>query len=104
MLQKNKDKQERKAKRKPVLRPCRFTKRRHTPERKEEIEMNDIRLKDATRILKKNGYTLNRVSGDHYTYKNESGRPLLLVFHMKRGNSCPYPIWNKMVKKHNIKY
>lgn len=79
-------------------------KRRHTPERKEEIEMNDIRLKDATRILKKNCYTLNRVSGDHYTYKNESGRPLLLVFHMKRGNSCPYPIWNKMVKKHNIKY
>lgn len=66
--------------------------------------MNGIRLKDATRILKKNGYTLDRVSGDHYTYKNESGRPLLLVFHMKRGNSCPYPIWNKMVKKHNIKY
>lgn len=27
MLQKNKDKQERKAKRKPVLRPCRFTKK-----------------------------------------------------------------------------
>lgn len=27
MLQKNKEKQERKAKRKPVLRPCRFTKK-----------------------------------------------------------------------------
>ena len=27
MLQKNKDKQERKVKRKPVLRPCRFTKK-----------------------------------------------------------------------------
>ena len=101
MLQKNKEKQERKEKRKPVLRPCRFTKKTTYTR---EIEMNDIRLKDATRILKKNGYTLNRVSGDHYTYKNESGRPLLLVFHMKRGNSCPYPIWNKMVKKHNIKY
>ena len=66
--------------------------------------MNDIRLKDATRILKKNGYTLNRVSGDHYTYKNESGRPLLLVFHMKRGNSCPGAIWKKTCKQHNIEY
>ena len=65
--------------------------------------MNDIRLKDATRILKKNGYILDRISGDHYIYKRDN-RPLLLVFHMNRDNSCPFPIWNKMVKKYNIKY
>lgn len=66
--------------------------------------MNDIRLKDATRILKKNGYTLNRIVGDHYTYKKKSGRPLLLVFHMKRSNSCPGAIWKKTCKQHNIEY
>lgn len=65
--------------------------------------MNDIKLRDANKILKKNGYTLDRISGDHYIYKRDS-RPLLLVFHMNRGNVCPWPIWNKMGKKHNIKY
>ncbi len=66
--------------------------------------MNDIRLKDATRILKKNGYTLNRIVGDHYTYRNANNRPLLLVFYMNRSNSCPGAIWKKTCKKHNIQY
>ena len=65
--------------------------------------MNDIKLRDATRILKKNGYVVERISGDDYSYKRDN-RPLLLGFHMNRGNSCPGAIWKKTCKQHNIKY
>jgi predicted RNA binding protein YcfA (HicA-like mRNA interferase family) len=66
--------------------------------------MNDIKLRDANKILKKNGYTLNRIVGDHYHYYNNNNRRLTLVFHMKRDNSCPGAIWKKTCKQHNIKY
>lgn len=64
--------------------------------------MNDIKLRDATRILKKNGYTLNRIVGDHYHYYNDNNRRLTLVFHMKRNNSCPWVIWKRTVKEYQI--
>lgn len=66
--------------------------------------MNDIKLRDANKILKKNGFELRRVSGDHWHYYNAQNQRLTLVFHMNRDNACPFPIWNKMVKKYNIKY
>lgn len=80
MLQKNKEKQERKEKRRPVLRPCRFTKRQRTLERRVVIEMNDIKLRDANKILKKNGFELRRVSGDHRHYYNAKTSVLHLYF------------------------
>lgn len=66
--------------------------------------MNDIKLRDTNKILKKNGFELRRVSGDHRHYYNAQNQRLTLVFHMNRDNACPFPIWNKMVKKYNIKY
>lgn len=66
--------------------------------------MNDIRLKDATRILKKNNFTLGYIRGDHYNYFDTGGTRLVLVFHMNRSNSCPGAIWKKTCKQHNIKY
>lgn len=32
--------------------------------------MTNIKLRDAERILKKNGYTRAYISGDHYHYTN----------------------------------
>lgn len=66
--------------------------------------MNDIKLRDANKILKKNGFELRRVSGDHRHYYNAQNQRLTLVFHMNRGNSCPAAIWKKTCKQHNIKY
>ena len=66
--------------------------------------MNDIRLKDATRILKKNGYVLEYVNGSHYQFFNKNRRRITLPFHVNRKNSCSAVIWNKIVKEYNIKY
>ena len=66
--------------------------------------MNDIKLRDAKKILKKNNFEFGYINGDHYNWFDNNGKRLTLVFHMNRGNACPYPIWSKACKQHNIKY
>lgn len=65
--------------------------------------MNDIRLKDAQKILRKNNFVFDYIRGDHYYWVSPAGQRLTLVFHMKRQNSCPGAIWAKAVKQHNLK-
>lgn len=64
--------------------------------------MNDIKLRDAQKILKANGYTLAYVNGDHRTYFKEGNPKIVLPFHMNRSNECPYPIWRKACKRNGI--
>lgn len=66
--------------------------------------MNNIKLRDARRILKANGYTLAYVNGSHYHFFNNTGRRITLPFHISRSNECSKTIWNKTVKEYNIKY
>lgn len=65
--------------------------------------MNDVKLRDAKKILKKNNFEFGYVNGDHWHFFRDNQR-LTLVFHVNRGNACPYPIWSKNCKKYNIKY
>ena len=102
MLDKNKEKKKRKERRKPMLRPARFTKKPLTHERKGENEtMTNIKLRDAERILKKNGWTRAYISGDHYHYTNGKRR-LQLPFHVNRGYECNARIWKARCKEYNI--
>ena len=86
MLDKNKEKKKRKERRKPMLRPARLT---------------NIKLRDAERILKKNGWTRAYISGDYYHYTNGKRR-LQLPFHVNRGYECNARIWKARCKEYNI--
>lgn len=64
--------------------------------------MNDIKLRDARKILKANGYELSYVNGDHYAFCREGSPKIVLPFHVKRGFECSYPIWRKACKRNGI--
>lgn len=54
-----------------------------------------ITFKKADRILKRNGYRLNRSRGSHKIYTRGSEH-LSITIHL---NPC---VWNRVVKDHNI--
>ena len=63
--------------------------------------MTNIKLRDAERILKKNGWTRAYISGDHYHYTNGKRR-LQLPFHVNRGFECNARIWKARCKEYDI--
>lgn len=64
--------------------------------------MNNIKWRDAVRILKKNGYYYSYTRGDHAYFFDAKKQRITLPFHVKRGNECPYGIWIKEVKRKNL--
>ena len=66
--------------------------------------MNDIKFRDANRILKKNGYTLMYVRGDHHNYVGPDGQRIVLPFHKNRNNECGHNIWTRTCRQYSIKY
>ena len=53
--------------------------------------------KEFDKILKVNGYKLNRHNGDHHIYVNESGRHISVKYPL---NPC---ISRRLIKEYNLK-
>lgn len=65
--------------------------------------MNGIKLRDARRILKANGYELAYVNGNHHMYCKGSHK-IAIPFHVNRSNECSGKLWKAICKQNNIQY
>lgn len=59
-----------------------------------------ITFKDCERILKNNGYTFKRQSGDHHIFENSEGDIISLPY---KGKAMSQKTWKREFKKHNLK-
>lgn len=64
--------------------------------------MNDVKYRDAVKILKKNGYIHQYQTGDHHIFSNSDGRKITLPFHKNRNNECSGFLFMKEVKRKNL--
>ena len=54
--------------------------------------------RDMQKILRKNGWTLDRCKGDHMIYKNENGEHLSIAI-----CKCNKMIMQRLIKQYNLK-
>lgn len=57
-------------------------------------KLREVTFKECDRILRKNGFEVNRISGGHVIYKNNHGRHVSLP--RKTVNAC---VWQRLVKE-----
>lgn len=56
--------------------------------------------READKILRKNGFHVERITGDHLIYKNNSNESLVITV----GKAFSQKTWKRECKRLNIKY
>ena len=60
--------------------------------------MAEFSKRDVEKILRKNGWTLNRCKGSHWIYRNDKGQHLSVV-----PSRCNRLIMQRLIKEYNLK-
>lgn len=64
--------------------------------------MTEIQKRDVLKIMRKNGYYVDRVNGSHHIFKNDTKSDSITVSFNQTKNGCNGVIWKRLCKEHNL--
>jgi len=65
--------------------------------------MTEVSKREILKIMRRNGYYIDRVNGSHHIFKNDSRQDSLSIsFNQGKNNGCNGVIWKRLKKEHDI--